>query len=211
VGLLAAGLLMTGYAGLSLTYSGFFSPLGFLTSFAFLILVGMGSQAGYMTSVSTNAHNFQSARGIAMGVPIAGFGLSALLFAQISSHWYKDDPQAFLLLVAKAIGATILISLLFLKVFPSEDLEPPKDQESSITAAGSSSNSSLDDDDDITEEEEVEHRRRTAELERLIHVDTADKHPVSRDHSSHLAIVPKSLSGFKLIRTTHQAQMLMLS
>ncbi|KAF9907935.1 hypothetical protein EC991_010374 [Linnemannia zychae] len=209
VGLLAAGLLMTGYAGLSLTYSGYFSTLGFFTSFAFLVLVGMGSQAGYMTSVSTNAHNFQSTRGIAMGIPIAGFGLSALLFAQISNHWYKDDTQAFLLLVAKAIGATILISLLFLQVFPSEDLEPPKDQESSIAAAGSF-NSSLDDDDDITEEE-AEHRRRTAELERLIRVDTATKHPASRDPSSHLAIVPKSLSGFRLFRTTHQAQMLMLS
>ncbi|KAG0374291.1 hypothetical protein BGX24_010583 [Mortierella sp. AD032] len=218
VGLLAAGLLMTGYAGLSLTYSGFFNSLGFFTSFVFLVLVGMGSQAGYMTSVSTNAHNFQSARGIAMGVPIAGFGLSALLFAQISSHWYKDDTQAFLLLVAKVIGITILISVLFLEVFPSEDLEPPKDQESSIayTAAAparssSSSTSSLDD-DDITEEA-AEHRRRTAELERLIRVDTAGKHPiVSRDHhSSSLAIVPRSLSGFKLFRTTHQAQMLMLS
>ncbi|KAF8939678.1 hypothetical protein BGZ47_008082 [Haplosporangium gracile] len=210
VGLLSAALLVAGYSGLSLTYSGAFSSFGFFTSFLFLILVGMGSQAGYMTSVSTNAHNFQSARGVAMGVPIAGFGLSALLFAQISNHWYKDDTQAFLFLIAKAIGSTILISVIFLKVFPSEDLEPPKDQESSVAhiagSSSSSSSSSLDDDNDITEEEE-EHRRRTSESERLI----TSKHAASRDHSSSLAVGPKSLSGFKLFRTTHQAQMLMLA
>ncbi|KAH7056759.1 major facilitator superfamily domain-containing protein [Linnemannia elongata] len=210
VGCLAAALLVAGYSGLSWTYSGAFGSFGFFTAFLFLILVGMGSQAGYMTSVSTNAHNFQSARGIAMGVPIAGFGLSALLFAQISSHWYKDDTQAFLFLVAKAIGSTILISLIFLKVFPSEDLEANKDQESIAHAAGSSSSSSSSsslDDDDITEEE-AEHRRRTAELERLI----APKHDnsASHGHSSSHAIVPKSLSGFKMFRMTHHAQLLML-
>lgn len=209
VGCVAAALLFTGYAGLSWTYSGAFNSLGFFTSFIFLILVGMGSQAGYMTSVSTNAHNFQSARGIAMGIPIAGFGLSALLFAQISSRWYKNDTQAFLFLVAMTIASTILISVLFLQVFPSEDLDPPKDQESSIIHTAESpspSNSSLVDNDDITEEETV-HRRRTSELERLI----APKHAASHGHSSSLAIVPKSLSGFKLFRTTHQAQMLMLA
>jgi len=115
---------MTGYAGLSLTYSGLFYSFGFFAAFLFLILVGMGSQAGYMTSVSTNAHNFQSARGIAMGVPIACFGLSALLFAQINNNFYKEDTQAFLLLVAKAIGGTILVSVLFLNVFPAQEVEP---------------------------------------------------------------------------------------
>jgi hypothetical protein len=205
----AAALLFTGYAGLSWTYSGVFKSFGFLTSFLFLILVGMGSQAGYMTSVSTNAHNFHSTRGIAMGIPIAGFGLSALLFAQISSQWYKHDTQAFLFLVAKTIASTILVSVFFLQVFPSEDLEPPKDQESSVVhTAGSSpsSNSSLFDNDDISEEE-AERRRRTSELERLI----APTHTASHGHSSSHAIVPKSLSGFKLFRTTHQAQMLMLA
>ncbi|KAG0287400.1 hypothetical protein BGZ97_007103, partial [Linnemannia gamsii] len=209
VGCVAAALLFTGYAGLSWTYSGVFKSFGFLTSFLFLILVGMGSQAGYMTSVSTNAHNFHSTRGIAMGIPIAGFGLSALLFAQISSQWYKHDTQAFLFLVAKTIASTILVSVFFLQVFPSEDLEPPKDQESSVVhTAGSSpsSNSSLFDNDDISEEE-AERRRRTSELERLI----APTHTASHGHSSSHAIVPKSLSGFKLFRTTHQAQMLMLA
>ena len=210
---MAAALLMTGYAGLSWTYSGLFSSFGFLTSFIFLILVGMGSQAGYMTSVGTNARNFQSARGIAMGVPIAGFGLSALLFAQISNQWYKEDTQAFLLLVAKAIGATILISVLFLQVFPSEDLEPPKDQESSFdphvsgSASPRSSVNNTTDEDNLTEEEAEQHRR-DSELERLIRSDIAIIKP---DHPSCHPIVPKSLSGFKLFRTTHQAQMLMLS
>ena len=142
-----------------------------------------------------------------MGVPIAGFGLSALLFAQISSYWYKDDTQAFLFLVAKAIGSTILISLLFLQVFPSEDLEAHKDQESLIVhAAGSSSSSSSLDDDDITEE--TERLKRTAELERLIAPNHAAS--ASHGHSSCLAIVPKSLSGFKMFRMTHHAQLLML-
>ncbi|KAF9931945.1 hypothetical protein FBU30_009240 [Linnemannia zychae] len=178
---------------------------------ALLVAVGMGSQAGYMTSVSTNANNFQNARGIAMGIPIAGFGLSALLFAQISSHWYKDDTQAFLLFVAKAIGLTILISVIFLEIFPSEVLESLADQESPAVHAAGSSLASIDN-DDITEED-AEQRRRTGEQERLIQTNTTPKHAhgSSHGHSSCPAIVPKSVSGLKLFRTTHQAQMLLLA
>ncbi|KAF9276632.1 hypothetical protein BGZ68_009875 [Mortierella alpina] len=219
VGLLAASLLMTGYAGLSLTYSGLFNTFGFATAFVFLTLIGMGSQAGYMTSVSTNAHNFQAARGIAMGVPIACFGLSALLFAQISSHYYKDDTQSFLLLVAKAIGGTILISVLFLRVYRRPDLDGPRDLENVVANSAPASvgvgtglgigfspvpeEEDSGDSDDRELAEEV--RRRTQERERLLQTDMA--------RHSHLSPVHPSapLSGFPLFKTNHVAQMLLLS
>ncbi|KAF9951217.1 hypothetical protein BGZ70_001089 [Mortierella alpina] len=211
VGLIAAGLLMTGYAGLSLTYSGLFNTFGFVTAFLFLMLVGMGSQAGYMTSVSTNAHNFQAGRGLAMGVPIACFGLSALLFAQINNHYYKDDTQSFLLLVAKAIGGTILISVLFLRVYRRPDLDGPRDLEDVVAQAAPASvgvgtglgigYSPVHVEEDAGESGDREHaeeaRRRTQERERLIPTDGAR-------HS------PRSL-GFGLFRTNRAAQWLLLS
>ncbi|KAG0305387.1 hypothetical protein BGZ98_004221 [Dissophora globulifera] len=206
VGLFAAGLLMVGYAGLAMTYSGTFSPLGFFTAFFFLILIGMGSQAGYMTSVSTNAHNFQSARGLAMGVPIALFGLSALLFAQINNLFYKDDTHAFLLLVSKAIGGTILISILFLNVFPGGgDQKDHRDEETAVVAATviAAPSSSRHDDDELLGDEAEDRRRRTQERERLL-----APHSVRADHHR---IIRRAVSGFRLFRTEHVAQMLFLS
>ncbi|KAF9114220.1 hypothetical protein BGX27_011422 [Mortierella sp. AM989] len=193
---------MSGYAGLALTYSGFFYSMGFFTAFMFLSLVGMGSQAGYMTSVSTNAHNFHNARGIAMGIPIALFGLSALLFAQISNLFYKDDTQAFMLLVSKAIGATILVSILFLRVFPGDEKEGSTDPEIVIATA-----QELNGDEIISPEAEG-HRSIIQEQERLLQT-TATTY--SNIPSAGLAIVIKPLSGFKLFATTHIAQMLFLS
>ncbi|KAF8936216.1 major facilitator superfamily domain-containing protein [Dissophora ornata] len=202
VGLFAAGLLMIGYAGLALTYSGVFYSFGFFTAFAFLALVGMGSQAGYMTAVSTNAHNFHSARGLAMAVPIALFGLSALLFAQINNYFYKDDTQAFLLLVSKAIGATILISILFLNVFPAQS--GSKDLEATVepTSASFSASTLQQDSDELVDDVAEEHRRRTQERERLLRPDTpTTPSAVSRHH----------LSGLNLFRKAHVPQMLLLS
>ncbi|KAG0242517.1 major facilitator superfamily domain-containing protein [Mortierella sp. GBAus27b] len=192
VGILAAGLLTIGYAGLALTYSGLFYSLGFLTAFTFLILVGMGSQAGYMTAVSTNAHNFQSSRGLAMGVPIACFGLSALLFAQLSNRFFKDDTQGFLFLVSKVIGATILISLFFLNVFPKTDSEAALDPETI------SPTSSPHHDSDNSEEAE-ERQRRIQERQPLIQKTSSE---------DHAGVAP---SGFKLFRTSSIAQMLLVS
>ncbi|GJJ69748.1 hypothetical protein EMPS_02096 [Entomortierella parvispora] len=217
VGLLSSGLLMTGYAGLSLTYSGLFYSFGFFASFLFLILVGMGSQAGYMTSVSTNAHNFQSARGIAMGVPIACFGLSALLFAQINNLFYKEDTQAFLLLVAKAIGGTILVSVLFLTVFPTQVVEPVVQSEAAPASIGVGTgigqvvlvpHSAVDDDSTDLSEDAEDRRRRTQERERLLQVDQAGH---ARNPTTTTAIAHQVPSGFQLFRTTHVAQMLLLS
>ncbi|KAF9415029.1 hypothetical protein BGZ94_000206 [Podila epigama] len=216
VGLLSAGLLMTGYAGLSLTYAGLFSPLGFMTAFIFLVFVGMGSQAGYMTSVSTNAHNFQSARGLAMGVPIACFGLSALLFAQINNRFYKNDTQAFLLLVAKAIGATLLVSVLFLTVFPSNLHDGPSDDENVLEHGPASIGvgTGLGNVPIIREhahahdsEEAEEHQRRSREREHLLQASL----PTSSHASGSLATAQQPLRGFRLFRTNRAAQLLMLS
>ncbi|KAF9182867.1 hypothetical protein BGZ51_004382 [Haplosporangium sp. Z 767] len=200
-----------------------FSPFGFFAAFFFLILVGMGSQAGYMTSVSTNAHNFQSARGLAMGVPIGCFGLSALLFAQISNHYYKDDTQSFLLLVAKVIGSTILTSVMFLTVFPEQGPEGPKSLESvdegaataNVGVGNGAGHDSLDhpllttreDHGEIIANEDDEDRRLTQERERLLQDGHAEPHsPISTT-----TIVPGSYSGFKLFSTNSTAQLLMLS
>ncbi|KAG0052388.1 hypothetical protein BGZ83_002682 [Gryganskiella cystojenkinii] len=201
---------------LSLTYSGQFYSFGFFMAFLFLVLIGMGSQAGYMTSVSTNAHNFQSARGVAMGVPIALFGLSALLFAQINNLFYKEDTQAFLLLVAKAIGGTILFSILFLTVFPALDVEDDVRAETAAMPARIEVGNSVgytvitsprEDPEDLGEDAE-DRRRRTQERERLLQVDQAGH---ARNPTTTLALGHKIPSGYQLFKTTHVAQMLLLS
>ncbi|KAF9910996.1 hypothetical protein BX616_010711 [Lobosporangium transversale] len=223
-GIFAAGLLVAGYSGLALTYSGLFNSFGFFTAFFFLIFVGMGSQAGYMTAVSTNAHNFHSARGIAMGVPIACFGLSALLFAQINNQWFKHDTQGFLLLVAKLIGSVILCSILFLRIFPGEsddDIDPE-----AVAAAThqhhhylNNGHSHRDEDED---DEAAERRRRIQEQQRLLPPNSPRQSNCS-SHSSESTVavgqpqhVPPSptqsaLSGFKLFTTAHVAKLLFLS
>ncbi|KAF9348797.1 hypothetical protein BGX26_012819 [Mortierella sp. AD094] len=202
VGVFAAGLLMAGYTGLAVTYSGFFYSFGFFTAFLFLILVGMGSQAGYMTSVSTNAHNFHSARGLAMGIPIALFGLSALLFAQINNLFYKDDTQAFMFLVAKAIGGTILISVLFLTVFPEDDQKNSLDPEAVIATAHQLNS------DEVISHDAEEHRSSVEERERLLQTTPTS---YSNIPSTESVVVHHPRSGFKLFTTTHVAQMLFVS
>ncbi|KAG0000736.1 hypothetical protein BGZ80_001529 [Entomortierella chlamydospora] len=202
VGTFAAGLLATGYSGLAVTYSGFFYSFGFLTAFLFLILVGMGSQAGYMTAVSTNAHNFHSARGLAMSIPIALFGLSALLFAQINNLFYKDDTQAFMFLVAKAIGGTILISVLFLTVFPKDDQKSSLDPEAVIATANQLGS------DEIISHDAEEHRRNVGERERLLQTTPTS---YSNIPSTEPVVVHHPLSGFKLFATTRVAMTLFIS
>ncbi|KAF9437401.1 hypothetical protein BGZ76_000874 [Entomortierella beljakovae] len=192
VGVLAALLLMTGYSGLGFTYSGSFSSFGFFTAFFFLCLIGMGSQAGYMTSVSTNAHNFHSARGIAMGVPIALFGLSALLFAQVNNLFYKHDTQAFMFLVAKAIGATILTSVIFLTVFPSGGDNDSKDPEAPVHSHN----------DEIANIDADEPER-----ERLLQSNQTN---YSATPPSYQRVVLKPISGFKLFTTVRIALLLFL-
>ncbi|KAF9933229.1 hypothetical protein BGZ65_004194 [Modicella reniformis] len=182
-----------------MTYSGVFSSLGFFAAFIFLVLIGMGSQAGYMTSVGTNALNYHSARGVAMGVPIACFGLSALLFAQINSRFYKEDTQGFLLFVAKSIGITILISLLFLTVFPRQVDRETLDPETTIASAPHQ------DCGDFVDEEAEERHRRIQERERLIPANTAQQ------HNTPSTLVHGSSSGFELFKTCRVAQMLFLS
>ncbi|KAF9209725.1 hypothetical protein BGZ49_001795 [Haplosporangium sp. Z 27] len=194
VGLFAAGSLTIGYLGLAVTYSGFFCSMGVATAFLSLVLVGMGSQAGYMTSVSTNAHNFHSARGLAMSVPIALFGLSALLFAQINSLFYKNDTQDFMIVVAMAIGGTILISTAFLTVFPKEDPKHSLDPESVTTTQH------LEGDDVINHS--TEEHQRLLQSTPISYTDTS---------SAESAIKHQPLSGFKLFATTHVAKMLFLS
>ncbi|KAF9973292.1 hypothetical protein BGZ73_003463 [Actinomortierella ambigua] len=141
MGVITAFLLMVGYAGLSITYAGVFGQGGLVAAFLFLVFVGMGSQCGYMVAVSTNNHNFHASRGLAMGIPIAGFGLSALLFAQVSSHSYPDDTQGFLMFVSITIGATILAAVPLLRIFteksPSlEDKLLAADEEVDPTSIG---------------------------------------------------------------------------
>ncbi|KAF9572988.1 hypothetical protein BGW38_008470, partial [Lunasporangiospora selenospora] len=198
-----------GYAGLSLTYAGMFKPYGFFTAFLFLVLIGMGSQAGFMTAVSTNAHNFQSARGLAMGIPIGAFGLSALLFAQINNILFNDDTRGFLLFVSLAIGSTILVSLLFLRVFPAHHspTEPTVNAEIAVVHPGPEPDCNTTD-DVMTERRPNE----PTEHDRLLPAKTTNHGSINQSTDSlHNSNSPVPPSGPALFRTNTVAQLLMIS
>ncbi|KAJ1981139.1 hypothetical protein H4R35_000843 [Dimargaris xerosporica] len=93
-------------------------------------LVGLGSQSAYMASMSTTARNFTSTqRGLALGLPIGLFGLSAFFFSQVN-HWLfmssestarvepHFQPEHFLLFMAVATSAAHGIATCGLKVVP---------------------------------------------------------------------------------------------
>ncbi|KAG0239765.1 hypothetical protein BGW41_007480 [Actinomortierella wolfii] len=232
MGVVTALLLMVGYAGLSFTYSGIFGRGGFLAAFIFLAFVGMGSQSGYMVAVSTNNHNFHASRGLAMGVPIAGFGLSALLFAQVSSYAYPDDTQGFLMFVAITIGVTILAAVPLLRIFAEESPEEDKIAEEASASVGvgtgigsvpvhhsdasdqslpqsNHSRASTLHSEELLSDAEEEARRHAQERERLI---AAGSHQhATNAQASEPLVSSRPRAGFALFRTSREAQLLWLS
>ncbi|KAF9911874.1 hypothetical protein EC991_001778 [Linnemannia zychae] len=82
------GLLSAGYAtGLESVAKGE-APTHFLLMAMFLFLAGMGSSASYMAAFTSLAKNFRQARGIALGVPVSFFGLSAAALTIIAQGFF---------------------------------------------------------------------------------------------------------------------------
>ncbi|KAJ1973791.1 hypothetical protein H4R34_004955 [Dimargaris verticillata] len=97
-------------------------------------LVGLGSQSAYMASMSTTARSFTSTqRGLALGLPIGLFGLSAFFFSQVNRWLFMSgestarvephfQPERFLLFMAIATSAAHFAATCGLKVVaPSEN------------------------------------------------------------------------------------------
>ncbi|KAG0059075.1 hypothetical protein BGZ89_000716 [Linnemannia elongata] len=82
------GLLSAGYAsGLENVAKGE-APTHFLWMSVFLFLAGMGSSASYMAAFTSLAKNFRNGRGVALGVPVSFFGLSAAILTFIAQAFF---------------------------------------------------------------------------------------------------------------------------
>ncbi|CAG8777260.1 16544_t:CDS:2, partial [Acaulospora morrowiae] len=83
--IISSFVIFTGYYLLALTYNGYLHSKSFLICSLYLLLVGMASAAGYLSSLTKITKDLaltSSKRGIALGTPLGLFGLSAFMFSQ---------------------------------------------------------------------------------------------------------------------------------
>ncbi|KAF9280965.1 hypothetical protein BGZ68_006921 [Mortierella alpina] len=72
-------------------------PIHFLLMAMFLLLAGMGSSASYMAAFTSLAKNFRTGRGIALGIPVSFFGLSAAALTLVSQKYFMKKVDDTLL------------------------------------------------------------------------------------------------------------------
>ncbi|KAJ3411590.1 hypothetical protein HDV05_002010 [Chytridiales sp. JEL 0842] len=97
-----AGLVGVGYGLASLAYVGSLGPaIPYPILSLFFLIVGFGCGASYHASLATNLRNFPNeSRGLAIGLPVSAFGLSAFAYAVLagvlfrgSGHGLKEIPD----------------------------------------------------------------------------------------------------------------------
>ncbi|RUS22478.1 major facilitator superfamily domain-containing protein [Endogone sp. FLAS-F59071] len=111
--LLGAFFLVFGYVMMALTYNQALFSDSFIYMAIFFAFVGMGSTCSYMSTISILAKVFKDNRGVALGVPIAMYGLSAFIWTTISRVMFMRadgtlNIYGFLLFLA---AATCIINL----------------------------------------------------------------------------------------------------
>ncbi|KFH73044.1 hypothetical protein MVEG_00269 [Podila verticillata NRRL 6337] len=131
----AGSLLLMGYGLLSYCYRTGIESIkhnepapNFLAMSAFLFLAGIGSSACYMAAFTTLAKSFKQGRGIAIGIPVSFFGLSAAALAFVAQKFFLLDTGRFLLFLAVAGGVINGMSIVGLNVVPEpeiKDIEEP--------------------------------------------------------------------------------------
>ena len=107
-----ACLLGLGYAGLAWSYSNG-AKLWVLMLFSWF--TGLGSCAGNTAGLNAVARAFSpESRGLAFGIVVAAYGLSAFFYSSIAAWLVADDTQAFLVILAAGTFISLFGSGLFL-------------------------------------------------------------------------------------------------
>ncbi|KAK6455553.1 permease [Scheffersomyces xylosifermentans] len=81
-----------------------------------MFLVGIGSVAGYFSSIKAVTINFPNFKGTAQSITIASFAISSLLFSYIATHTFHGDVGQFLHFLSIACGLSIFIGFIFIRV-----------------------------------------------------------------------------------------------
>ena len=109
------GIMMAfGYSLLGLAAL-YYLPGHFLLLASFNLIVGMGAALAYHSALATNVRNWPvSYRGVAVGVPVAAFGLSAFLYTQLARWKILRFPDTNDLIVPSFLflmsGASVLLN-----------------------------------------------------------------------------------------------------
>ncbi|TPX34059.1 hypothetical protein SmJEL517_g03230 [Synchytrium microbalum] len=134
--LMAAFLLSAGYALMSVVFSGALEvdfrgePVSthFVAYAGYAAIVGIGSCLCNQTSIAGNLRNFPPTwRGLAVGIPMAFYGLSALVFSQVAKYAFYDeadglqpatlDVSSFLMFIGCVSGIICIFAALVLQDF----------------------------------------------------------------------------------------------
>lgn len=110
-------------AGYGIIYYSYVHNVRILSLLAFgSCLAGFGSTLAYSASMKTAVLNFPKARGTAVALPIAAFGLSAFFFSSLKAVLFSST-QEFLGMLAVVTSGMLLINTPFVKVhaLPVED------------------------------------------------------------------------------------------
>ncbi|OJJ47217.1 hypothetical protein ASPZODRAFT_132179 [Penicilliopsis zonata CBS 506.65] len=105
-------------------YKAYVNGEGFLGTFLlsfFAFLSGLGGCSAFSAAIKVAASNFPSHRGTATAFPLAAFGLSAFFWSTLSAIAFKDDTAQFLLLLTIGTFTLTLLSVPFLRIFPSPE------------------------------------------------------------------------------------------
>ncbi|CAG8782420.1 17340_t:CDS:2 [Dentiscutata erythropus] len=140
--MISSFFIFAGYFCLAMTYGEIFNSKSFLLCALYLLTVGIASSAAYNSVLGLVARNFTKNRGIAFGFPVALYGLSAFLFAQVNGLYFNNDTYHFLIFLAIACGLSILIGGWFLVVIPRNKLIAEANQISDLPESSSSSDQS---------------------------------------------------------------------
>lgn len=123
--LIAASLIALGYILTALEFAGVLPHTHYLITSLYFLLIGVGSSACYHKSLSTNIRNWPAQyRGLAIGVPVSAFGLSAFIFSKIASLFFYNQDHAdhdrpilnvtLLLLFVGITGFVVNLAMVFL-------------------------------------------------------------------------------------------------
>lgn len=113
---IGAFLIAFGYSVVTNAYVNTISSFPLVSSA--LLCVGGGSTFVLSAVMKCAAVNFPHVRGFATSIPMAAFGLSAFVLAQISGYMYPGNTYGLLLLLSYLPLAIFLFSFFFVKFMP---------------------------------------------------------------------------------------------
>ncbi|KAI9696840.1 MAG: hypothetical protein M1836_005202 [Candelina mexicana] len=119
IGALCLGL---GYYPIHKAYDGGSGSMNIVLLCIFSTLTGIGSCSAFLAAIKTSALNWPLYRGTATAFPLAAFGLSAFFFSTLYHFAFPGDTSNFLFMLAVGTSALVLISLVFLRVVPHDEI-----------------------------------------------------------------------------------------